>query len=130
MTISELNKERENRQSILFKKVGLFWAFSNEQFAKNKTPLKEGEKYVSIGAGGYMPKSGLPIFVAGMKEINHWFKEATKEEKIRKALIRYELNNHEATYTGEIEPTLDALGEGFTPEEVQAELNHLYQTQD
>lgn len=129
MTIIELKKEREAKHTALFKDCALFWAFSNEQFAEGKAkhPIEEGEKYVSIGAGGYMPKSNVGKFNSGMKEIQRWFNQATKDEKTRKALIRYELNNHEATYTGEIEDTLNALGEGYTPEEVQKELNQLYQ---
>jgi hypothetical protein len=30
--ISQLKEERENKQSLLFKKLGVFFAFSNKQF--------------------------------------------------------------------------------------------------
>lgn len=100
MKIQELKKQQEEKHSALFKKVGLFWAFSNEQFAANKTPLREGEKYVSIGAGGYLPKGNMTEFEKGMKEINIWFKAEAKRIKFEH--IKYELFNHECFYTGDI----------------------------
>ena len=49
-TLIEIKKEYEEKRTEFFKDCGLFWAFSNKQFFENKTPLQEGEKYVSIGA--------------------------------------------------------------------------------
>jgi hypothetical protein len=112
------NVIRQNEVNALMTKLGVFWAFSNEQFDTNKTPLKEGEKYVSIGAGGYMPKSNVDAYMSGMKDITKDFKDAMKDIKARKAHVAYELNNHEACYTRDISSTLDALGEEFTREEV------------
>jgi len=58
-----------------------------------------------------------------MEAINKWYKDATKDANARKANIAYELANHEAYYTYEIEDTLDALGEGYTAAEVWAVFN-------
>lgn len=119
MTIQEIKKQQDDKHSELFKSVGLFWAFSNEQFAANKTPLQEGDKYVSIGAGGYLPKINVDILLKGMADIKKWYSaqvKATKES--RRALIAYELANHEAYYTGDITDTMQALGSGFTKKEV------------
>ena len=113
-TLALIKKEHQKRIDTLLNDCLVFWAFSNEQFAKNKTPLQEGEKYVSIGAGGYMPKSKVDTYLNGMKEINKWFKNATKPAEIRKAHIAYELNN----YTGDIEDTLSALGSDYSAAEV------------
>ena len=130
-SIKELKKEEQSKQTILFNSCGLFWAFSDEQFQKNKTPLQEGEKYVSIGAGGYLPKSKVEIFSAGMKEISKWYKSETQKNKaVKVELIRYELSNHEAYYTGSIEDTLNALGKGFTAKEVWVVYNKEYSLQD
>ena len=118
--ITDLREEREAKHTALFNSCGLFWAFSDEQFAKNKTPLQEGEKYVSIGGGGYVPKLSVDKLEKGLAEVDAWFKEATKDAAVRKALIAYELNNHEAFYTYDMEPTLSALGEDYTEEEVNA----------
>lgn len=117
--IQDINKEREEKQTQLFKECGLFWAFSNQQFAENKTPLKEGEKYVSIGAGGYLPKGNVDLFLNGMKEQDKWYKAEIKANKgARRANIAYELANHEAYYTGDILPALEALGSDYSRKEV------------
>lgn len=116
--INDLRKKQTEKTNKLFTDCLVFWAFSNEQFEQNKTKLEDGEKYVSMGAGGYIPKSKVETLQNGIKEINKWFKAATKDSKTRVANILYELNNHEAYYTGDINATLDALGSDYTHEEV------------
>ena len=97
----------------------MFFAFSTEQFHENKTPLKEGEKYVSIGMGGYMPKGNVQQYLDGSKTIEKWYKAEIKACKgARRANIAYELNNHEAYYTGDISDTLRSLGRDYTRAEV------------
>ena len=118
-TIQEIKQEQQNRYDQIGNECGLFWAFSDKQFMENKTPLEEGDKYVSIGAGGYMPKSKVKIWMDGTDQIDAWFKKAIKESKgARRALIAHELANHEAYYTGSITDTLAALPEGYTRKEV------------
>jgi hypothetical protein len=123
MDIASLKKQMDDKYSELFKECGVFFAFSNKQFAENKTPLREGEKYVSIGAGGYMPKGNTEKYIEGNKAITKWYKEATKDEKLRKANIIYELNNHEAFDTYDLDSTMDALGSDYTREEVSKVFN-------
>ncbi len=118
-TLQAIKKENEGKISELFTLCGVFFAFSDEQFTKNKTPLKEGEKYVSLGAGGYMPKGNVDTYINGMKEIKKWYKAEIKANKMRKENIMYELNNHEAFYTGELGPVMNALGSDYTEEEVK-----------
>ena len=119
-TIFEIKREREARQTVLFKAVGLFFAFSAEQFSANKTALKEGEKYASIGMGGYLPIGNVNQFLSGMADINAWFRaEINQNKETRRALIAYELSNHEAYYSGSIDSTADALGADFTRAEIQ-----------
>lgn len=119
-TIPEIKSEQEDKMSDIFKSHGVFFAFSNKQLDENKTPLEEGDKYVSIGSGGYCPKSKAKAFCAAMDELDKWFKAEIKANKARKAHILYELNNHEAYYTGSIESTLDCLGEDYSEAEVLA----------
>lgn len=118
--LRQLNKMQEQKHTDLFNKCGLFFAFSNDQFTENKTPLKEGEKYTSIGAGGYLPKGNLQMFSDGMNEIAKWYKAEIKAGKaeLRKAKIMYELNNYESYYTGDITDALQALGSDYTEAEV------------
>jgi hypothetical protein len=73
VTIQDLKREQDQKLSALFAECGVFWAFSEEQFHKNKTPLQEGEKYVSIGAGGYLPKGHVSKFSEGMERIRKEF---------------------------------------------------------
>lgn len=117
--ISEIKSENQKRSDQLFKDCDVFFAFSNSQFNESKTPLQEGEKYVSIGGGGYLPKSKYAALDAGIDDIEKWYKNELKKNKARKANIAYELANHEAYYTGCINSTLDALGNDYTIEEVR-----------
>lgn len=119
-SLGELRKEKDQKMDQLVLDCGMFFAFSNEQFSEGvkKSPLAEGDKYVSIGSGGYMPKSKAPIYVAGIKRITLEFKNEVEENKQRKANILHELNNHECFYIGEIEDALDALGPDYSAEEV------------
>lgn len=129
MSIPELKIEKEQKVSQLMKDSLLFFAFSNDQFRENKTPLQEGEKYVHIGAGGYLPKGKLDSFLDGMEQINKWYKDAIQSNKLREANILHELINHESFYIGDIEDAMSALGEGYTKEEVKKVYDENYQQQ-
>lgn len=118
MNYQEIRKAKENATNKLFEECKVFWAFSKEQFEENKTPLKEGEKYVDIGAGGFMPRGNYDTLIKGMKTIDKDFKEKMKDVKIREEHILYELNNHEAFYTMDTQSTKDALGDDYTIEEI------------
>lgn len=119
ISYGSIKKEKERMTSELFEKCGVFFAFSNEQFAKNKTPLKEGEKYVSIGAGGYMPKGNVDAFRKGMKEISQFGKNKVKENKLDETEILYELNNHECFYTGDYSDVVDMFKGTYTEEQIR-----------
>lgn len=119
MNLQQLKKEQQDKYNQLITDCSMFFAFSNDQFAENKTPLEPGEKYISIGAGGYMPKSKLQKWIDGSKEIEQWHKAEVKANNLRKNHIIDELENHEAFYTYEIEDTLTALGNDYTEEEVK-----------
>jgi hypothetical protein len=118
-TILDLKKERENKHSILFKSVGLFFAFSNTQFEESKTTLKEGDKYVSIGAGGYLPKSNVDEFLKGMSEISKWYKKEIKNNKASEKEVAYELSNHECFYTNDISDVVEMFKGIYTKEFIQ-----------
>lgn len=121
-TSAKVKAEYQRRYDVAMEEAGLFWAFSNEQFEKNKTPKRDDEKYVSIGAGGYMPRHKWDQFKIDTEAADAWKKAATKKlnPEQREADILYELNNYECFYTGEMEPAMDALKDWYTYEEVQA----------
>jgi hypothetical protein len=126
MKYQELKQKQSDDLNKLFEELGVFWAFGNEQFKAGldklieTNKLKPGEKIVDIGAGGFMPKNNLDAFIKGNKEITEAYKKAVKEfkEQERVEAILYELNNHEAFYTGDIETTRQALGSSYTKEEI------------
>ena len=118
--LAELKKQKEDSTTELIKTVGMFFAFSTEQFHENKTPLQEGEKYVSIGSGAYMPKGQVNNWINGIKEIEKQYKTAVKSNKLRKQEIACQLNNYECYYTGDISDALEALGSEYTEAEVMA----------
>lgn len=118
----ELKAQKEAKFSKLLEDCKVFWAFSNEQFAENKTELKEGDKYVSIGDSGYMPKSYVQLFLNGNKEITKWYKSEMKKSKDNAdAEILYELNNHECFYVGHIDDVVGRIG--YSRERIQKVYN-------
>lgn len=116
--ISDIKIEMQIKVSDLIKECKMFFAFSNEQFNQNKTPLEPGEKYVDLGHGCYMTKGNVEKWKEGNKDIDKWFKNEIEENGLRKQHIIYELNNHEAFYIHDIESTMEALGSDYTNEEV------------
>lgn len=121
MTYAEFKKLEQAKYDELMEKCHVFWAFSNEQFAegKKKHPVSEGEKYTSIGAGGYMPSKYAQQFVDGMQAIEKWSKTTSKQVKAEQAIL-YELNNYECFYTGDIADAMPRLKElGYTEDQVK-----------
>jgi len=118
--LTEIKIEKQSKIDALINEVQMFFAFSTEQFneGKIKTPLKEGDKYLSLGAGCFMPKSNYPIYSEGIKTINKWYKQQTSPKNLRRENIVYELINHEAFYTNDISDTLETLGSDYTYAEV------------
>lgn len=111
----------QKKYQELSDKCHLFWAFSQEQFneGKAKHPLQPGEKYVAIGAGGYMPKRFLDTWIEGTKVIDRWRKSEIKRAKAEEVIL-YELNNYEAFYTGDIDDAMEVLADHYTRDEVMA----------
>lgn len=105
--LDELKKEREEANTALFKECGLFFAFSQSQFDESKTPLKDGEKYISIGGGGYVPKSNLDKLLNGMETNQTIYDIAVKANNLRYKEIAYEFANHECYYTGDWQVVAD-----------------------
>lgn len=118
MNYQNIKKQKEDKTSLLIKECKMFFAFSKKQFQENKTELNEGEKYLSIGMGAYLPKSNLKKWEDGMDEINNWARNIIKQNKLEENEILYELRNHECFYTGEIDDVLDMFKDIYTEEQI------------
>jgi len=105
----EIKEESKQKLTSLTNICGLFWAFSNKQFEESKTKLKKGDKYVSLGNGGYLPKSNLEKFIIGQKDINIQESKAIEENKQKDVHILYELNNYECFYINDITEAVGIL---------------------
>lgn len=115
-----IKAEHEKRYAALFDKCHVFWAFSNEQFKEGaaKHPLQPGEKYVSIGMGGYLPKSNFDELQAGLTAIKKWKAQAMKEVKAEEAIL-YELNNYECFYSCDITDVVEHFEGKYTEDEIR-----------
>jgi hypothetical protein len=120
MIYQEIKDQKQRDYNKLFDTCGVFWAFSDKQWEENKTEKLPDEKYVSIGGGGYLPKHNVEKLMQGTKAIDETFKQQIQEFKAREQHILYELNNYECYYTGDITEALEAMGNDYTTEEVQA----------
>lgn len=117
--VRKMKKEKEKMVSELFEKCGVFFAFSEKQFEENKTPLKEGEKYVSIGGGGYLPKGKVNELTEGMEAIERFGKQTVKKKNLVEAEILDELQNHECFYTGDISDVVDLFEGTYTKQQIR-----------
>lgn len=130
MTLKEIKDKKQNDYNELFTACGVFWAFGNEQFKEGLDKLftngqmQQGEKITNIGGGGFMPSKNVKALQDGTKAIEATYKAQIAENKQREANILYELINHEAGFTGSIADTLQALGNDYTADEVQAVFNN------
>lgn len=100
-------QEKQQRVSKLITDKKVFFAFSKDQFAKNKTKLAEGDTYVSIGHGGYMPNSLYKEFITELDSIDEDFYK--RLEPYKEAHVLYELQDHESFYCGNIDDVVDIL---------------------
>lgn len=125
MTYNELKQERQAKYDELMAAVGVFWAFDEKQFNEGKTkhPVTDGYKYVSIGAGGFFPGQNKQAWNDGITSLRSWEKQANAELKESRAeteaAILYELRNHEAFYTGEIDDVVDLFKGTYTPAQIR-----------
>jgi len=111
-------KARHSKEFSTFE--GIFFAFSNDQFAEGMKKLglavDDYSSIVSIGAGGYLLKAKREEFRAFFDRQSQERKDLKKDEAKLVEAIVYELGNHEYCITGNPQDALDALG--FTLETI------------
>ena len=109
MTYRQIQDLHQARQSKMFKDLGVFFAFGQEQFDKalKKYNLKENE-LTTFAGGGLLPKVNAKKLIS---ELNRLMDLHVLEVKTLKAsdVIEYELGNHECYYTGDIDSAYQIL---------------------
>jgi hypothetical protein len=97
----------------------VFWAFGNSQFEEGLKQIDEKkENMTSIGMGGFIPKKNLKEYIKQMTDYQTWYVKEVKKLDANQ-VIRYELNNYECYYSGDITDAFKVLEEfGFTKEDV------------
>ena len=115
-----LTNEMEAKTSEALEAHGVFFAFSKKQFEENKTTLEDGDKYIDIGSGSFLPCSKADYFFKQIEDNTIWFDSQIKEQGLEETEIDYELENHECYYTGSIDSAIDALGDKYTRAKVLA----------
>jgi hypothetical protein len=97
----------------------VFWAFNEDQFFEGLKKIGEKkENMTQIGMGGFIPKKNIKKYIKQMADYQTWYVAEVKKLDANE-VIRYELNNYECYYSGDITDAFKVLEEfGFTREEV------------
>lgn len=108
------------------------WAFSQKQFDEGMARLglqpTDTDKIYSIGSGGYIRKTDIDALHDMVERHSSEIQAAIDADPTGEGFVRdmfiYELDNHEYSYTWDLEPTLDALGLTAGDIEVDPKLMH------
>jgi hypothetical protein len=104
------------KQTELFNKTGAFFAFSDKQFYEQK---QAGVKYKSLGFGLICPADKCKEVLDSLEQITKDGIALDLKDNGKEKIIKRELYNYEAFYTGNIEEVADTLqGYGITRAEV------------
>ncbi len=109
----------EEAQTKVMREYGGFWAFSDKQFKEQKAEDLKAEDYRHLFGGLMCPKDNAKNLLDGLDEVVQKGIQQDIEENGKDNIIKRELANHEAYYSGSIESTEEALkGYEFTREDI------------
>jgi len=106
-----LEKYNQNYCSQEFYNSMVTYAFSESQLKEGMKKLgaKQKDELTTLGFGSICLKSKaneiIEWILKKQAEKDNWLKNLTIREK--EVIIRYEIDNHECTYTNDIEPVLE-----------------------
>lgn len=112
MTIEQIHEEHQKKLSAMFEEFGVFFAFSKQQFEQSR---KAGIEYVSGFADMIIPKDNVKLVGQRLKLIHEEVTTLMREHIPMEKYILYELHNHEAFYTGEMDDVLE-LAKSYYPD--------------
>ena len=120
--MNNLNHYIKEAQGECFKRHGVIFAFSQEQFEEQKQP---DTQYANLGNGLILPYANILAFKADHSEIVSDGIEKDIAENGAESIIFRELQNHECFYTGDLEPCIEALDlYGFSEHQIFEVYNH------
>lgn len=122
----EIDKEREVKYSAILDELGIFFAFGQAQFDEKKV---EGVIYASGAYGECIPKENVQEYIRRMRELAEETKKAFTESVDMDDYIAYELGNHEAFYTGEIDDAMRAVI-GYFPNVTREDMWRVYRKEN
>jgi len=106
--------------SRIMKEHGAFFAFSNEQFERQRDPNILKENYTNIKVGMICPTETALMLICDLEEAYDSHAKTVLRKYTVDQIIRYELNNHEIDVTGDITDTVDAVAVyGITEDRVR-----------
>lgn len=108
----------KDAQTAILEEYGVFFAFSDEQFAEKK---KEGIKYISAGMGMIIPKDNVDAVINALDKVTKEGIALDIQENGYEAIIKRELSNYECYYTGDIDDAVNPLKQyGIKHEQIMA----------
>jgi hypothetical protein len=110
--------DMKKRHSQELEALPIAWAFNKSQFEEGMEKLgltvEDTDKICKIGGGGFMKKVDADLLSDCFLHHNEEFQNAVKNDVdgtgFMFEMFDYELANHEYNYTGDVFPTLEALG--------------------
>jgi len=115
MNLHEIKKETEKNASEVFKKHNVFFAFGNDQVnkgiedLKQKGIIKDSKELTHVFGGAICPKVNVKEYIKDLSDVYENGRKKEVENVGAKTIIKYELANHEFTYTYDLTDTLTAL---------------------
>jgi len=119
----DIKKKNADNINAIMDQHQVFWAFSQSQLdeGKAKIGITDNKELTSIGMGGFLPKAKAESLFLAIEQENKRYREELKQAKeAKEQAIAYELSNHEAYYTGNIEPVVELFAGLYTAKDIQA----------
>ena len=108
-------KQLKDAQSAKFNAFPIFFAFDRKQFNEGLQKLNTTEtQIIKIGGGGFIRAADLPDFQALLDDMSAELERSLADPNFFYYAVRYELNNHEYSYTYDAGEALRALGLSFS----------------
>jgi len=112
------------KQQAEFGELPVFWAFSNDGLARGLKKINaQPHELVALGAGGYMKKADLPLMESLLARHRQETAAAMQDDDFAVSALVYELQNHEFSFTGDLQPALDAIGVEVRPDIIKKALD-------